>query len=215
MRVSYFRALAVLHNAFSVRPIPARAHVLIRFLTCPFLRALRHVRPGFRILDVGAGHGTFARLAIEAGAAEVIAVEPDLRKLFPVLRDPKIHWVAAFDDAVRGEFDLVAIFDVLYRIPFDQWDGILSRAFSRLRPGGTLLIKELDPDDKIKFGWNRIQEHLNDQFLGVTLGPGFNYETLEAFRQRLERAGFSSIEVEDIGAGYPHSHVVVLARKGT
>lgn len=213
MRVSYLRALTVLHHAFSSRTPAARAHILGRFLTCPFLRTLKHVPEGGRVLDLGAGHGTFARLAVEAGAASVIAVEPDLRKSLCPSVDPRVHFVAAFDDAVQGEFDLVSVFDVIYRIPRAEWDPIFERAFSRLAPGGTILVKELDPDDALKFAWNRAQERLWDRFFGLTLGEAFSYESRAQIEARLLKAGFVDFRAESIDAGYPHSHVAYTARR--
>ncbi|MCM2314112.1 MAG: class I SAM-dependent methyltransferase [Thermoanaerobaculia bacterium] len=213
MRVSYLRALTVLHHSFSSRTPAARAHILGRFLTCPFLRTLRHVPEGGRVLDLGAGHGTFARLAIEAGAASVVAVEPDLRKSLAPSVHPRVRFVAAFDDAVRGEFDLVSVFDVIYRIPRADWDPILERASARLSPGGVLLIKELDPENQLKFAWNRAQERLWDRFFGLTLGEAFNYETRAQIEERLLKAGLVDFRAESIDAGYPHSHVVYTARR--
>lgn len=213
MRVSYLRALTVLHHTFSSRPPAARGHILGRFLTCPFLRTLQHVPEGGRVLDIGAGHGTFARLAIEAGAAYVVAVEPDLRKSLSPPVHPRVRFVAAFDDAVRGEFDLVTVFDVMYRIPQGGWDAIFERAYARLAPGGVLLIKELDPEDRLKFAWNRAQERLWDRFLGLTLGGAFSYETRAQIEGRFQRAGFVDFRAESIDAGYPHSHVVYTARR--
>src|SRR5512133_1179827 len=214
MRVSYLRALTVLHQTYATRPAAARAHILGRFLTCPFLRTLQHVPEGGRVLDIGAGHGTFARLAIEAGAARAVAVEPDLRKSLAPPIHPRVRTVAAFDDAVAGEFDLVAIFDVLYRIPRDEWDPIFARAHSRLAAGGLLLVKELDPEDRLKFAWNRAQERLWDKLFGLTLGEAFSYETAPQLAERLARAGFTGFHAEPIDSGYPHSHVIYTARKG-
>jgi SAM-dependent methyltransferase len=54
------------------------------------------VRPGDRVLEIGTGLGTFAFFAVEAGAAEVIAVD----------RDPIIH-VAESAAIVNGSADRV------------------------------------------------------------------------------------------------------------
>src|ERR1043165_1851147 len=79
--VDVIRALIVLHRAFSRFSARTRLHTLGRFLTCPFLRVVKHVPAGAAVLEIGAGHGVFATLAHARGAARVVAVEPDLRKL--------------------------------------------------------------------------------------------------------------------------------------
>jgi 2-polyprenyl-3-methyl-5-hydroxy-6-metoxy-1,4-benzoquinol methylase len=206
----FIRALIVLHRAFHSRDIRTRVHVLVRFLTCPFLRVVRHVPPGARLLDVGAGHGVFSALAADRGA-HVVAVEPDLRKVLarPI---PGVQFVIGFDDVVRGTFDVVAINDVLYKLPLDQWDALLTRVVERLPSGGILLVKEQDPTARIKNGWNRWQESLATK-LRLTLGESFSYETPGDFTARLQRAGFGRVEAKRIDFGYPHAHMLYVARK--
>lgn len=210
MAPGFFSSLALIHRTFAAEPLPARAHVIGRFLTCPFLRVLPHLSPGARVLDVGSGHGTFARLAVEAGASAVIGLEPDLRKALPSYDHPRIRFVAGYTDAVQGRFDAVTIFDVLCRIPVEIWDPILATAFARLRPGGVFLLKEIDPAHRVKGRWNRTQERIAD-LLGMTLGGAFSYETREQIRDRLARHGFERFEAVEMGAGYPHAHILYKA----
>ena len=211
MSLGHIRALALLHRTFSRFPAGSRVHILGRYLTCPFLRVLRHVPEKARVLDIGAGHGTFARLAVEERAREVVAVEPDLRKTLTNFRDARVHWIAAFDDAVRGKFEAVSMFDVLYRVPRDQWAALFARIFDRLTPGGVFLLKELDPESRLKFLWNRTQEWISDRFLKLTLGNDFVYATAAELRRELEAAGFVNFRKVRIDRGYPHSHVLYIA----
>lgn len=206
-------ALALVRRTYAGAPLPVRLHAVGRFLTCPFVRVLEHLPPGGRLLDLGAGHGTFARLAVEWGAGSVVALEPDRRKVVPpVVRHPRIHFVAGYADAIGGKFDAVSIFDVICRVPIPAWDGILQAAFDRLAPGGVLLLKEIDPAHRLKGTWNRIQEHIAD-LLGMTLGDAFSYETREQIRDRLTALGFTGFEAVELGAGYPHAHILYKARK--
>jgi len=212
MQIDHRKAARALRQSLSKRSLEVRAHVWGRFASCPFLRTLHHVSAHDRVLDVGTGHGLFALLAIEAGAASVVAVDPDLRKLFRALRHPRIHFVAGFSDAIAGHFDLVSLYDVLYRVPIADRDRLLAILRERLRPGGTLLIKELDPEHRLKSAWNRTQEWVSDTFFGITLGNGLHYETTAQVLQRLRECGYVDAKVESIGAGYPHSHITYTAR---
>ena len=77
-------------------------------------------------------------VAVERGAARVVAVDPDARKAFATYRHPRVRFVVAYADAVAGTFDVVTLFDVLCRVPVAEWDGLLATAFERLRPGGAV-----------------------------------------------------------------------------
>jgi len=173
---------------------------------------LRAVPRDARVLDIGAGHGLFARLAAatrpERSRRGVVAVEPDTRKVQPV---EGVSFVMGFDDVVRGRFDAIVLIDVLYKIPIAEWDALLVRCAARLGSGGVLVVKEHDPTARIKHGWNRAQEWLASK-LRLTLGQSFSYETPAAFAARLARAGFGEVRAQRIDFGYPHPHILYTAR---
>lgn len=208
----FFKSLALVQRTYAGKPAAVRLHAVGRFLSCPFLRVLAALPLGARLLDLGAGHGTFARLAVEGTASSAVAVEPDVRKVLATYRHPKVRFVAGYADAMTGTFDAVTIFDVLYRIPVAGWDPLLRLAHDRLAPGGVLLLKEIDPQHRAKALWNRAQEKIAD-LLGMTLGNAFSYETREQLRERLTRIGFERFEARAIGAGYPHAHILYTARR--
>jgi 2-polyprenyl-3-methyl-5-hydroxy-6-metoxy-1,4-benzoquinol methylase len=205
--------LGVIRRGSAGAPLGSRLHILGRYLTCPFPAAVDALPPGARVLDVGAGHGVFARLAVERRGARVVAVEPDVRKMNAALRHPSVRWIAGFDTCVRGQFDAVALCDVLYRVPETERDPLLARLFDRLRPGGLLVLKEVDPDRRLKFFWNVAQEFVAIRVLRLTLGSGLVYENREVIGRRLARAGFADFTARAIDAGYPHSHVLYTARR--
>ena len=211
---STLRALIVLHRTYRTLPAGARLHTLIRFLTCPFLRVVRHVPPQVTsMLEIGAGHGVFSRLVADRGVARVVAVEPDLRKVVIAPHVEGVAFVAGFDEVVGGTFDCVAIIDVLYTIPLEEWDAILARAARRLPAGGTLLIKEQDPGARLKNSWNRAQEWFTQKILRLTLAKAFSYESIPAFTSRLERHGFGGVAARKVDFGYPHPHLLYVATK--
>ncbi|HEX9983774.1 MAG TPA: class I SAM-dependent methyltransferase [Thermoanaerobaculia bacterium] len=222
----FLRAALVLHRTYGKLPAGPRLHTLIRFLTCPFTRVLPYIPPSARtLLEIGGGHGVFARLAAERGLRTYV-VEPDLRKtlLAPRLGGqtgvPVPHpqtaiprFIAGFDDCIAGSFDVIAIMDVLYAIPIDAWDPLLSRIHARLPEGGTLLIKEQDPTARLKNSWNRAQEWVSERLLRITMAETFNYEAPETFVARLRRHGFGEVKTVRVDFGYPHPHLLYVAKR--
>ena len=171
------------------------------------LRILNAVPAGSSLLDIGAGHGIFPVLA--RNERRVVAVEPDARKVRPIAG---IEFVIGFDDVIAGTFDAISIIDVLYKIPIDEWDAALSRCRTRLAIGGILIIKEQDPTARFKNGWNAIQERIATA-LHLTLGESFTYESPVAFKARMERLGFVDVRSRRIDFGYPHPHVLYIAKR--
>jgi SAM-dependent methyltransferase len=100
------------------------------------------VRPhlGARVLDAGAGIGTFTELA--AVGREVVAVEPD-PELVPRLRErfggrSDVTVVEGTADDIAGPFGSIICLNVLEHIPDDR--GALGRFHELLAPGGRLLL---------------------------------------------------------------------------
>lgn len=165
--------------------------------------------PNEALLDIGAGHGVFAALARARDARRVVAVEPDARKVRPIVG---IESIIGFDDAIRGSFDAISIIDVLYKIPIGEWDALLGRCRTRLADDGLLIIKEQDPTAGVKNAWNAIQEQIATA-LHLTLGQSFSYESPTAFKARLERLGFRNVRSKRIDFGYPHPHILYVATR--
>lgn len=207
------RALRVLHRAFSRYAPSQRIHILIRFLTCPFLRTLDHVPAGARVLDIGSGHSLYGVLLLEERASEVIAVDPDLRKSLLPSPSPKLRKIAGYDDAVRGTFGAAAIFDVAYRMPPEERRAMFTRVLARLEPGGTFLFKDMDPRHRLKMKWARFQERISDGVLQLTIGAGFVEQSREDVIAMLEEIGFRDVQARAIDRGYLHPHLLYTARR--
>lgn len=206
------QARALLRDIYRAAPRATRLHVIGRYLSCPFMRVLDYLPAQARVLDLGSGHGIFAHLALAAGVRQVVAVEPDTRKVFLHFPRPGMRVINGYREAVRGRFDAITMFDVLYRFPAGEWSELFAALAGALAPSGVLLIKELDPDRRWKALWNRAQESLSDG-ARLTLGDAWSYEAPAELRRRLLAAGFSSVDVHAIDRGYPHAHVLYAARR--
>jgi ubiquinone/menaquinone biosynthesis C-methylase UbiE len=101
---------------------------------------------GWRCLDVGAGTGSVARqLAAHVGpTGSVLALDIDTRFLDPLADDTlKVERADVTRDPLPvGEFDLVHARLLLEHLP--QRDRVVASLAAALRPGGWLLIEDLD-----------------------------------------------------------------------
>jgi SAM-dependent methyltransferase len=104
------------------------------------------VRAGWRCLDAGAGHGSFARwLSARVGrTGSVIAADLDTRLLADIT-EPNVE-VRQMDlvsePLPAAEFDFVHTRLVLMHIPAREH--VLDRLCAALRPGGILMVEEQD-----------------------------------------------------------------------
>ena len=212
MPLGTFQALRLLHDTFHRHPPAQRLHILGRFLSAPFLRTLDAIPAGARVLDIGAGHGIYARLIAEARNATVIALEPDLRKTLTAYRHPRVSFVAGFDDCMRGSFDAVVLYDVLYRIAPAERDALFARIHARVKPGGTFVLKDIDPSRRLRYHWNKLQERLADA-IGLSLGRQYESDSIGEISERMTRAGFTGMQWKRVDAGYPHAHILYTARR--
>jgi 2-polyprenyl-3-methyl-5-hydroxy-6-metoxy-1,4-benzoquinol methylase len=110
------------------------------------------VGPGWRCLEVGAGHGSIARwLAAQVGVhGAVLAIDLDTTLLEPH-RGPRLEvrrLDILSDPLPAGTFDLVHARHVLSHLP--DRSGALHRLISALRPGGWMVIEDFD------YGWLRL-----------------------------------------------------------
>jgi SAM-dependent methyltransferase len=96
---------------------------------------------GSRVLDVGAGIGTFSALAAETGA-QVTALEPELvdrlRARFAGASRVTVVEGAAEDLPLQDQFDSILCFNVLEHVGDDE--RALRELRARLVPGGRLLL---------------------------------------------------------------------------
>jgi 2-polyprenyl-6-hydroxyphenyl methylase/3-demethylubiquinone-9 3-methyltransferase len=172
-----------------------------------------------RLLEVGCGHGLFANAAALAHPGlEVLGIDPDPQK---------IRWAEATVDAranvrfrcqgladvAERDFDAVAVLDVLYLVPRAEWPPFLQGLRARLRPGGRLLLKDVEPRPRWKFYRCLAQETVSLRLLGITHGNTFAFADRAEMEALLREAGFGEVRVAGLGAGYLTPHVLYEATR--
>ena len=191
----------------------ARSYSFIRWSISPFDRVLPHVPERGRLLDIGCGSGLWLTyLSIERPDLRLVGIDPDPRKLaiaqsadVPHL---DLHRRSAFD-LPEGEFDCITIFDVLYLLRADEKRGVLRACLAGLRPGGSLIVKELDVRPRWKF-WPAAAEEFAAVFiLRLTEGDRLHFQSVEDLAADFAHAGLVEVESARVDRGYAHPHVMV------
>jgi 2-polyprenyl-6-hydroxyphenyl methylase/3-demethylubiquinone-9 3-methyltransferase len=209
------RALAL----YRALPAGVRFHTRVRALTCPMDAVVSRLPEDGRLLDVGCGHGLFSHeAALLHPDLEVLGIDPSAEKVRwadeSAAHSPRVRFrTARLEDVEESGFDAVAVLDVLYLVPRADWPAFLSGCRERLRPGGRLLLKDVDVRPRWKFRKCVLQETLSVRLLGITLGRSFAFAGREEMAALLRDAGFDEVRITDLGRGYSTPHVLYEARR--
>lgn len=171
-----------------------RLYVGAKLHTDPLVHELCSLKgvPG-QVLDVGCGRGQFTFLLQELGlASSALGIDWDERKV-PVAR---LAASAGFDfvvgDVVRTQFpasDTVLLIDLLHYLPRAEQRSLLEKAADAVRPGGRLLVRELDRASR-GGALGRASERLAAG-TGYNRGVELEFTSLKEISDELSRLGFS------------------------
>jgi len=209
------RVLALYADA----PALTRAHVRVRWATCPFPAVAAQVPTTGRVLEVGCGHGLLSMyLALTSTEREVHGIDVDEDKL-------ALARVAATRGGLdctfgraeggslpEGPWDTIAIVDVLYLLGGADQVELLATCASALSPGGTLLVKEMALAPRWKAVWNSLQETAAVRVLGITEGSELTFLAPTELADAMTRAGLDVVS-RPIHRGYLHPHELLVGRR--
>jgi 2-polyprenyl-3-methyl-5-hydroxy-6-metoxy-1,4-benzoquinol methylase len=205
--------------AYATAPRSERLHVTARLRSCPMADIADAMPPSGRVLDFGCGHGAVSLyLAITSPAREISGVDVDGDKL--------AHARAAADVAAlpirfeqvpptyrpAGEWDAIAIVDVLYLLGEEVALEVVDAAAGALSSGGVLVIKEIDVRPRWKFWLASGQELAATKLLRITKGSRVHFVPPKQIAGRLEAAGLH-VEHRSLHRGRLHPHHLIVGRK--
>lgn len=210
---------------YASQPRWTRFHVRGRLASCPIDPILKELPTEGAIASLGSGHGAFeiamlldsrgrrlvgadvdsTKVGVANAAATGLNAEFVTGELFECLRERKLA------------VDAIVIMDVLYLIPREAQRSLLIEALKALKPGGRILIKEMDVRPRWKWFWNRAQEFLACHILRITRHESgvVGLRSSEEWKSALSDAGFTNVRSQRADRGYPHPHCLIIGEAGT
>ena len=168
------------------------------------LRYLHAVTNGRRILDVGAGRGTFVQVARSQGW-EAYGIEQDAESVAKA-ESPFVSTggIASFAPA---SFDVVTLFDVLEHV----WDRspLLSELDRVLKPGGLMMIRVPNGLEFVTRAKYELDRALGRSSSSALFGEHKAYLTRLGLERLLERSGFAVVKT-----WYEHEAIAVTEHTG-
>jgi ubiquinone/menaquinone biosynthesis C-methylase UbiE len=152
-----------------------------------------------KVLDLGCGHGLFSlAAALRTPSRQVIGIDHDENRValangatadLPNIRLEKGNMVTPSEQDLP--FAGIAMIDVMHYFDPVTQEGLLRNAFRMLDPGGTLLVREVDPNGGLASKWNRLYEKLATG-IGFTQAEkkGLHFRSRPGWETLMENAGF-------------------------
>lgn len=164
------------------------------------------------VIDVGCGYGIFADyLARMSPGREVIGLEPNKRKRASAPRNlPNLSFREQLLESFPDDYaEAIILYHVLHHLDsFESQEKLIHLAERILRPGGALVIVEVDRKPFWKFVVAWLVDHL------LYLGDRIFYRQADEFKKVILSNGKFSVEQFRCDQKAPFSHVAFVAKKG-
>lgn len=167
-----------------------------------------------RVLSLGCGHGIVERYLAELNPdVTVDGFELDAARVEAAGRTasaaPRVT-VACADVTELPDLethDAALAVDVLHHIAPDAHVDIAHALYRCLRPGGTLLVKDIDTHPRWKHRWNVIHDR-------IVAGPDpIHCRSADDMAAVVTAAGFDIVDVRRLHRAGPYPHYLVHARR--
>ena len=188
-----------------------KTYCALRFLICPFGRLESVVPRSGRVVSVGDGYGLFANLlAIRSPLRQVVGCDIDAARIeiasSSVGYRKNVSFFVSDHIPTLPPCDVVTMIDLLHHVPPAIRIELLKEVRRKLRPGGCLIIKDVDTHPRAKYLWNYAHDWL------MTRGARCYYLGKMEMCNLLQPLGFTVI-AEPLQTHTPYAHILYRCTK--
>lgn len=199
-----------------------RAHLAVRWVTCPFPAVATEVPAAGSVLEVGCGHGLLSNyLALGGPGRLVTGIDPDAGRIALARRAGAR--VGATGGGVSfavgppgvlpaGPYAAVVLVDVMYLVDPSEQEHQMAACAGLLAPGGVLVVKETGTGNGWRGRLTLAQELVAVRLLRITQGRRPSFVPPARLAGWMRGAGLEVVE-RDLGAGYLHPHHLIVGRR--
>lgn len=181
-----------------------RLFLQARWRLTPYSVMASKLPPQGLILDLGCGHGLFA-LALAMGASErkVIGLDHDTARIAAARQAasglPNLSFsTGTLSDpgqtgkTAAGSVSGVSMIDVMHYFTRPEQERLFRQAYESLAPGGTLIVREVDPSKGLMSSFNRFYEKVatSTGFTRSEEKQQLHFREREEWEEQLRLTGF-------------------------
>lgn len=162
------RAFGRVVRSYQRASLGTRAFVVARFVVAPTGRLADEFRGlDGSVLSLASGLSMLERYLAEIGpdlTFEGIDLDPAKVALIAATQDRSPRVTLTLGDATAldrpARYDVVLVCDALHHFPSDRHAEVARAIAAALRPGGIVLVKDLDAGPAWKYRWNRLHDRI-------------------------------------------------------
>jgi cyclopropane fatty-acyl-phospholipid synthase-like methyltransferase len=194
--------------------VRVRLFLAARLLVLPLKPLAREfARLQGHVLGLGSGHGLIARWVAELNPdvtidgydadAERVAIAAATQERQPRVQ---IHREDVLALRPEGAFDSASAVDLIHHLDPARLGELAAGLARAVKPGGTLLVKDIAPTPRWKHSVNRLHDR-------VVAGEPTTGIAPEALAELVTEAGFDVERLERVARFSPYPHFILRARR--